>query len=410
MVPPGIPGYPPSLEGLAILCIPLIAALIGWGTNWLAIKMTFRPVEFVGIRPFFGWQGIIPRNSDRIAQKTVDLVTGRLIPAEEVIDRVDPNRLAEELRPIYDSLSHDLVEELVVAQSPTIWEMMPDFLKRQLYRQVQAAIPDLFDRLIQEYRANLDEMFDLKGLVLQNLTGGNKTLLNELFLRCGREEFKFIVRCGLYFGFLLGCVQALIWALFPAWWILPLAGVVVGYVTNWLAIQMIFRPLTPRRFLFFRYQGLFLKRQDEVSAEYADLLANKIVIPSKIIDTLVRGDRAGIFIDTVHRQIEKILNTKMGLFKGAMLLSVGTEPYRQMKTQVTRRIVDLLPQQIHRMEDYWRDAMDLQPTIHERLGNLPPAEFEQVLRTCFKEDEAILIAVGGALGLVAGLLQMSLLL
>ena len=280
MVPPGIPGYPPSLEGLAILCIPLIAALIGWGTNWLAIKMTFRPVEFVGIRPFFGWQGIIPRNSDRIAQKTVDLVTGRLIPAEEVIDRVDPNRLAEELRPIYDSLSHDLVEELVVAQSPTIWEMMPDFLKRQLYRQVQAAIPDLFDRLIQEYRANLDEMFDLKGLVLQNLTGGNKTLLNELFLRCGREEFKFIVRCGLYFGFLLGCVQALIWALFPAWWILPLAGVVVGYVTNWLAIQMIFRPLTPRRFLFFRYQGLFLKRQDEVSAEYADLLANKIVIPS----------------------------------------------------------------------------------------------------------------------------------
>jgi len=152
------------------------------------------------------------------------------------------------------------------------------------------------------------------------------------------------------------------------------------------------------------------QRQDEVSQEYADLLANKIVIPSKIIDTLVKGERAGIFIDTVHRQIEQILDTKMGLFKGAMLLTMGTEPYRKMKDQVTLRIVELLPRHIHRMEDYWRESMDLKTTIHERLSGLPEAEFEQVLRTCFKQDEGILIAVGGALGLVAGMLQLLLLL
>jgi len=42
------------------LSIPVIAALIGWITNWMAIKLTFYPLDFVGIRPFLGWQGIIP--------------------------------------------------------------------------------------------------------------------------------------------------------------------------------------------------------------------------------------------------------------------------------------------------------------------------------------------------------------
>ena len=30
------------------LSIPIIAALIGWSTNWLALKMTFYPLEFWG--------------------------------------------------------------------------------------------------------------------------------------------------------------------------------------------------------------------------------------------------------------------------------------------------------------------------------------------------------------------------
>mgnify|MGYP007000240031 len=42
------------------LSIPVIAALIGWSTNWLAIKMTFYPLEFIGKPPLLGWQGIIP--------------------------------------------------------------------------------------------------------------------------------------------------------------------------------------------------------------------------------------------------------------------------------------------------------------------------------------------------------------
>ena len=43
--------------------------------------------------------------------------------------------------------------------------------------------------------------------------------------------------------------------------------------------------------------------------------------------------------------------------------------------------------------------------IEERLCQLPPEEFEDVLHSVFKEDEWLLILVGALLGMGAGWVQ-----
>ena len=65
-------------ELLLYASIPIVSAIVGWGTNVLAIYMTFYPIEFVGIPPFLGWQGIIPSKARKMASKTVDLMTAKL--------------------------------------------------------------------------------------------------------------------------------------------------------------------------------------------------------------------------------------------------------------------------------------------------------------------------------------------
>ena len=55
-------------EMLAFASIPVVASLIGYGTNVLAIQMTFLPLEYIGFYEAafrqcgfsLGWQGIIP--------------------------------------------------------------------------------------------------------------------------------------------------------------------------------------------------------------------------------------------------------------------------------------------------------------------------------------------------------------
>ncbi len=47
--------------------MPVIAAVIGWGTKLVAIRMIFRPHVFKGIGPI-GWQGIIPKRTPEMVQ------------------------------------------------------------------------------------------------------------------------------------------------------------------------------------------------------------------------------------------------------------------------------------------------------------------------------------------------------
>ena len=76
---------------LFIVFLPFISAIIGWGTNVLALKMTFYPLEFIGFTfkgfkaigwsgfPPIGWQGIIPSKAETMASKATDMITSKSI-------------------------------------------------------------------------------------------------------------------------------------------------------------------------------------------------------------------------------------------------------------------------------------------------------------------------------------------
>ena len=70
------------------LLIPFIAALAGWGTNWLAIKMTFYPLEYVGVFPF-GWRGVVPSRIPKFASGMVDTTIGRIGGLHAIVETID---------------------------------------------------------------------------------------------------------------------------------------------------------------------------------------------------------------------------------------------------------------------------------------------------------------------------------
>ena len=119
------------------LSMPLIAALIGYVTKIVAIEMMFKPLEFFGIKPFLGWQGIIPRKAAIMSTIACDTLTSRLIKPEEIFARLDPNRVAEELEkpmlPIVEKITHDVMSHY----QPGLWESIPENVKKLLIKQIQ---------------------------------------------------------------------------------------------------------------------------------------------------------------------------------------------------------------------------------------------------------------------------------
>ena len=387
-----------------LLAIPLINGGIGWVTNALAIRMLFGPLERVGVGPL-GWQGVIPAHAARMAGICVDLMTRSLLDLDAVFARIQPGRVSEKVGPVFERRAELIAEQVIATRYPRLWETVPRRVRHGTLERLKKEIPRAVEQVMGRVQEDITRYLDLKTLVVHAFLH-NKGLLIDLFQRCGGREFRFISRSGLGFGLLFGGVQAVIWQFFSPWWLLPLGGLLVGWATNWLALKMVFRPLEPRGVGPFRWHGLFLKRQVEVSAEYSAFFAREILTAERLVDAILRGPASDELFSLINRAVIDAIDEAAGRARPVVQLAVGTEDWVHMKKQVCDRLVAEVPRAVAQAHDYAEEALDLDNELRENLESLSPEEFEQVLRPIFQEDEALLIGIGATLGLLAGCLQL----
>jgi uncharacterized membrane protein YheB (UPF0754 family) len=386
--------------------MPVVAAIIGYVTKLIAIRMMFEPIEFVGWKPpYLGWQGIVPRNAARMAAIACDTMTARLLSPKDVFGKLDPHRVAREVQGPMLAAVEEIAREVAAQYQPGLWERLPERVRTLLIDRIKADAPAVVARIMQDMQRNIDQVFDLKDMVVTNLTR-DKRLLNRIFQEAGQKEFEFIARSGIWFGFAIGCVQAVTWALTHNAWIMPLFGGFTGWFTDWLALRMIFNPKEPKRYLgLFEWQGLFLKRRQEVSAKYGALIAQEVITPRNVMDAVLRGPLSDGLYAMVLKHVQQSVDEQAGRARPLVTLMVGTARYQEMKQVVARRLVERLPETMKHVEQYAGDAMDLKNTLVTKMQQLTAEEFEGLLRPAFQQDEWILIAVGAALGFLVGEMQ-----
>jgi uncharacterized membrane protein YheB (UPF0754 family) len=187
---------------------------------------------------------------------------------------------------------------------------------------------------------------------------------------------------------------------------MPIFGLFTGWFTDWLALKMVFNPKHPTRYLgLFEWQGLFLKRRQEVSAEYGRLIAREIVTPRAILDAVLRGPLSDRLFSMVQKQVQRVVDEQAGVVKPFVVFAVGSSRYQGMKHLVAQEIMKRLPTTLKHVEKYAGDAMDLENLLAGKMQTLTVEEFEGLLHPAFEQDEWILIAVGAALGFLVGEMQ-----
>lgn len=392
--------------------IPFISGFIGYITKVIAIKMMFGPLEFKGVRIFgipLGWQGIVPRKAEKMATTAVELMTSKLIKPEEIFARLDPKRIAKEIELPLMAAAEDITREVAQEYQPGLWEGMPEFARRRLIKRVQAKAPEIVEHIMSEVQSDVTKYFDIKHMVINNLMK-DKRLLNDIFKKVGRQEFKFFTNVGFVFGFAIGLVQLVCWILFKQPWMLPAFGGFVGFFSDWMALQMMFRPLQPKKIMGFTVQGLFIKRQNEVAGDYAALISKQLLTSGNMMEELFTGTHSDKVIELVGRHVKKEIDQQAGIVKPLVVYAMGGQKYQSLKEQVAVRIMAQLPNTMKYIESYAEDAMDIRNTLVTRMQQLTPEEFEGMLRPAFKEDEWTLIIVGAVLGFLVGEMQIHIML
>ncbi len=377
--------------------------------------MTFYPIEFKGwvideSRPWMrlGWQGIIPLKATKMAGMSTDMILEHLIDIKEVFGKLNPDRVAEELESNVRTLARGTMEKAMQENVPLLWATLPKKRKEKIVQTAIDEFPTAVESIMEDIKKDIIDLWDVKEMVLEEINQ-NRGLMNELFLRCGEEEFKFIEKSGFYFGFLFGCIQMVIWYFIEdfewAWMTLPTAGLIVGYLTNFIALKMIFEPEEPLKIGPVTFQGLLMKRQREVSREFGKVLSSRLFTMRNIFDNIIYGKATEKIVDLVESHINHVIDKTAGLNRAIIQIATGTKTYRNIKQMVIDTFRQELPQSITEVFDYAENALDIEHTVADKMSNLPADEFLGFMRPVFQEDEWKLIIIGAILGMLAGFIQ-----
>ncbi|MBJ7278602.1 hypothetical protein JHC43_19150 [Marinobacter salarius] len=387
---------------VALFSVPLMAAIVGWFTNWLAIQMSFNPIQFVGIG-VIGWQGVIPRKAEKMAHICIDRTLQQFGDLNAVYQQLEPQRIVEQVISQVNPRMDEYIDEVMYDIQPVLWDNLPLFMKNRIYRWGREQLPSRIESLVEDFGDDLNDLVDLKALLSRELKT-HPDLMNRIFMEAGSVELRSVINRGAIIGGLLGAVLAPIWVRYPEPWLLPVGGFAVGFLTNWIAINLIFRPLKPRRFLFWRLQGLFLKRQPEISDVWARLVAEELITVEKVADAMINGNRGDRTRAIIQKHLRPLLDNSMVMKLGAQV-TVGMTGYTELKKAMNHKAV-LATRDVFGDPAFNRErAPVVAGVLAGQMKSLAPAEFQDILRPAFREEEIQLMLVGGILGSLAGALQ-----
>ena len=394
--------------------IPWIAGFVGYFTNVLALQMTFYPIEFFGIElaripgepwGLFGWQGIIPTKAKKMASITFDLFTRKLFSVQEAFARIDPVRFSEVMEDSLLLMMDSVINEVAMEYMPGTWKNLPKEVKDDIVVTADTENQAFLADFMKDMRDHAEDVVDIKHLTVEACVK-NKDLVVSIFQECGENEFIFIRRSGFYFGFVFGLIQMGVWFVYQGDWILPVAGFLVGWATNYVALKVIFRPLEPRKFLCWTIHGIFLKRQAEVSEVFSRVIMTEILHVKAIWDAIFTGPLSANFFAMLRAHTLVFTDKLISEVKPLAIAAMGADKFAQMKEAIAQKVLDNLPSIIDNSYDYTQEALNMENTVREKMQELSPSDFEGVLHPAFEEDEIELIALGGILGGIVGVIQL----
>lgn len=188
---------------------PIIGAIIGYFTNYLAVKMIFRPRI-----PVMGVQGLIPRRREDLAQKIGETVSSHLVTKEDVLSNLPMNELQTHFESLIGEKVDAFIDENLMSINPMMAAFMTQDLRARIRDGVVSKMTELLPGIEEKIASSFDDM-DMSALVTEKIRGFDIMKLENIILDICRKELRAIEILGGVLGAVVGLVQC--WVMTQNW-------------------------------------------------------------------------------------------------------------------------------------------------------------------------------------------------
>jgi uncharacterized membrane protein YheB (UPF0754 family) len=184
----------------------------------------------------------------------------------------------------------------------------------------------------------------------------------------------------------------------------PVVGAVIGWLTNYVAIKLLFRPHRPFNIFGLKLQGLIPKRRKEIARGMAKTIERELLSSKDLASALDAIDWKEEVEKTVEEVVEHRLTTSR-LKKVPLIGLISENLNYHIKYLITKEILRQVDKKKESFAVRFKDRIDVKDMLASRIDKLDLFRFEELLTDFIGRELRHIEWLGGVMGFIIGLAQ-----
>ena len=191
------------------LVMILISGAIGWITNWVAIKMLFRPHKEINFG-LFKIQGLIPKRRAEIGSGIANIIQNELISVKDVISNIDREEFSKRLDSSIDKVLEKNLKAKVKEKFPVLQMFFTDRMAKDVSNTIKDIIMENQEKIFEIFSNYAEENINFEVIISDKISNFSLDKLEGIITLLAKKELKHIEVIGAILGGLIGVAQYLI--------------------------------------------------------------------------------------------------------------------------------------------------------------------------------------------------------
>ena len=189
---------------MMLYLIPLITALVGYGTNWIAVKMLFHPRKRI-----LGFQGVIPKRHDQLARSLSEVFERELVSNNELAGYLRNIEISDDIEELLDARLKGAIENFK-GQIPMIGMLLNESMVGKIQAKFKSEILKMLPEFKERLAGHVGSTIDLKVLVEDKVRNFSVRKLESIVMSVASRELRAVEFLGGVLGLIIGLVQVAI--------------------------------------------------------------------------------------------------------------------------------------------------------------------------------------------------------
>jgi uncharacterized membrane protein YheB (UPF0754 family) len=187
--------------------------------------------------------------------------------------------------------------------------------------------------------------------------------------------------------------------------IIPIISAFIGWVTNWIAIKMLFHPRQPKKILGITFQGIFPKRQQQFAEKLGKLISAEFLSFTDIEQKISDPDNLKKIMPMIESHVDNFLRIKLKDEMPVLNMFIGDKTISSLKKVFMQEIEIIFPQVMKQFAGNLKNELDLENIVIEKVAGFSSGKLEEVLYQIMSKEFRFVEIIGAVIGFIIGVVQ-----